>query len=214
MKKIFTLLFSIPLFVTAQTFTINTNTLIPDNNTYVYVPITVSGLPAVIDTNFGVVSSCINITHTFVSDLEVYLTSPFGTTITLSSHNGGAGEGYWSTCFREDGVNGWITSGVSPFPGTYYPQQSLNSFNNVQNPNGVWNLIVRDAVPVDTGSVHYWSITFGANPPKDPTGSSGPCSELNPAACKCADVGSTNCDLLPDMTASAQSIRDDGECNA
>src|SRR5204862_230745 len=68
--------------------------------------------------------------------------------------------------------------------------------------------IVRDVfTPADTGSVHYFNITFGLNPPPDPPVSAGPCSSSNPGGCQCPDGVSTNCDLLPDMTASALIIQ-------
>ncbi len=58
--------------------------------------------------------------------------------------------------------------------------------------------------PKDTGSVYSVNITFGSNPPPDPifTG----CSVANPSGCKCPDGVSTDCDLLPDLTASALAI--------
>ena len=47
------------------------------------------------------------------------------------------------------------------------------------------------------------------NPPPDPAASSGPCSASNPGGCQCPDGVSTDCDLLPDMTASALCIQND-----
>ncbi len=102
------------------------------------------------NSSFGIVSVCLNITHTYVSQL---------------------------------------------------------AFNNGQNPNGTWNLIVRDVfIPTDTGSFHYINITFGLNPPADPA-SPGPCGTGNPGGCQCPDGISSDCDLFPDMTASALIIQ-------
>jgi subtilisin-like proprotein convertase family protein len=206
MKRLLLILSFIPTLLFAQTFTNNTFTEVPANGNWIDIPITVSGLPTVADTNFGALSVCLYITHTWMSDLQLLLISPNGTTITLADQKGGWGEGYFGTCFQEDATNGWITFGNAPFYGSYYPQQSINLFNDGQNPNGTWYLHVRDVfTPSDTGSVQYWNITFGPNPPPDPSTTSGPCSQTNPGGCACPD-GSNNCDLLPDMTASAACI--------
>jgi subtilisin-like proprotein convertase family protein len=209
MKRKLLLLFLFPTLLFAQTFTNNTFTEVPADGNYIDIPISVTGLPTVADTNFGALSVCLYITHTWVSDLQIYLISPGGTTITLADQKGGWGDGYFGTCFQEDGADGWITNATAPFYGSYYPQQSINLFNDGQDPNGTWLLHIRDVfTPSDTGSVQWWNITFGPNPPPDPSTTSGPCSQGNPGGCECPD-GSSNCDLLPDMTASAACIQAD-----
>ena len=100
-----------------------------------------------------------------------------------------------------NGVNGNVTSASAPFTGTYVPVSSINNLNNNQNPNGVWYLAIIDEVPGDFGNLNSFSVTFAANPPADPI-VFGPCSAANGAGCYCPD-GSQDCDLLPDMTASA-----------
>lgn len=208
MKKLL-LVFLFPSFLFAQTFTNNTFTEVPANGNYVDIPISVSGLPAVANMSFGAVSVCLYISHQWVSDIQIFLISPAGTIITLADQKGGWGRGYYGTCFQENAANGWITAASAPFYGSYYPQESINMFNNGQNPNGTWKLHVRDVfAPSDTGAVHWWNITFGINPPPDPSQTSGPCSINNPQGCRCPD-GSSDCDLLPDMTASALCIQND-----
>ena len=207
-KKLLIILFMCPLFSIGQTFTNATWTPIPETNADIVVPVLVNGLPSNTGTSFGLVSVCLNITHTYVAELVVKLQSPNGTIVLLSDQKGGSGEGYINTCFAENGVNGYINTGVAPFLGSYYPQESLNNFNAGENPNGTWNLILRDVFsPLDTGSLHYVSLTFGLNPPPDPAVTGGPCSASNPSGCQCPDSNSTNCDLLPDLTASALIIQ-------
>ena len=133
------------------------------------------------------------------------LRAPNDSLIMLADTKGGSGGGYDSTCFAENAPNGWIYQATAPFIGTYYPQQSLNAFNTGLNPNGIWTLVVKDLfIFSDTGSVDYFSVTFGSNPPPDPI--YGGCSGANPSRCKCPDGVSTDCDLLPEMTASARDI--------
>jgi hypothetical protein len=211
MKKItvFFFLFS-SVFLSAQTYTNSAGGAIPDNNTEVCFPLTISGLPSQINTtSFGLTKVCLNITHTWDSDLKIKLKAPDGTIILLANNNGGSGDNYTNTCFSPNGANGAIGSGTSPFTGTFAPFETINNMNNLQNPNGIWYLCALDEVMSDSGSVSSFSITFDFNPPADTIfggGQGGPCSLSNGMACLCPD-GTQNCDLLPDMTASALIIQ-------
>lgn len=178
----------------------------PDNNTETCFPVTVSGLGSQIDTTFGLTQVCFTMTHTYDGDLNVKLRSPSGTVIMLADNNGGSGDNFNNTCFSM-GASTAIGASSAPFMGTFIPVQTLNLVNNGQNPNGIWYLCITDEVPGDNGTVSTFSITFGANPPHDPAVViTGPCSMGNGGGCHCPDGVSTNCDLLPDMTASAQII--------
>jgi subtilisin-like proprotein convertase family protein len=203
MKKLLPALFvALPLILNAQTFS-GSGGSIPDNNTEVCFPVTVSGLPSAIDMTFGLTQVCIDITHTFDSDLKVRLKAPDGTVILLANNNGGSGDNYTSTCFSMAAPTD-IGAGAPPFTGSFIPFQSVNGANNGQNPNGTWNICIVDEVMYDMGTLNSFSLTFGANPPADPI-VTGPCSLSNGMGCSCPD-GSQICDLLPDMTASAQII--------
>lgn len=59
---------------------------------------------------------CLNILHTYDADLDISLIAPSGTSIQLSTDNGGAGDNYTNTCFVVTGVPS-ITSGTPPFTG-------------------------------------------------------------------------------------------------
>jgi hypothetical protein len=99
-----------------------------------------------------------------------------------------------------------IQDGSAPFTGNFVPDYSLNLANNGSNPNGTWYLVVKDEVPQDQGTLLNFTLVFGANPPADPPPPPGPCSMTNGQNCHCPD-GSQDCDLLPDMTASALIIQ-------
>jgi len=211
MKKIYSLIFVVYVYFSAnaQSFTQNGNVHIADN-AHCYLFITVSGLPTTMDTTFGITSSCVNIIHSYDGDLKLFLISPQMDSIMLSNNNGGGGDNYQNTCFAENGSNGFINSASSlaPYSGNYVPEYSLNFFNTSgHNPNGTWKLMVLDEAPGDTGRVTSLSLTFGINPPHDPLPPPGPCGFNAVNNCHCPD-GSTDCDLLPDMTASGKIIID------
>ncbi len=149
----------------AQTFTAGGGP-IPDDGTTVLFPCVVAGLtPGPIDTAFfGVMTVCINLTHTYDSDLEIGLVAPDGTTVPLSIGNGGSGNNYQNTCFNENATTS-ILAGSAPFTGAYRPQGQLGLVNNGQDGNGTWNLQVHDNYPfADAGTLITWSITFGTDP--------------------------------------------------
>jgi len=154
-----------PGIVSAQSFS-GTGGSIPDNGTPVTFPVSVSSLPTGVDTTFGLLGVCMNIIHPHVNDLEIWLIAPDSTWIELSTGNGGSGNNYWQTCFA-DTAPVFISSGSSPFTGTYRPESPIYVVNNGQNPNSTWQLYIRDTYPLaDQGILTSWTITFGANPPQ------------------------------------------------
>jgi len=164
MKNIFfCALITIGATCSAQTFTANPNSAINDNATTDY-NLTVSGLsPSTIDTlNFGLETVCINLTHTWDSDLNIYIIAPDGTSSALTMGQGGSDDNYTNTCFNENASQS-ITSGSVPFTGTFRPMGEIGRVNNGQNGNGLWKLRVIDTYPADAGTVISFSITFGNN---------------------------------------------------
>lgn len=187
----------------SQSFNNTTGGTIPVNTLSCF-PVVVSGLPAIADSiNFGLISVCLNIQHNWIGQLDISLQSPNGTQIILANNRGGNGRNFTGTCFREDGLL-HIQAGVAPFIGNHIPEQTINLFNDGQNPNGSWQLCVLDELPGTTGRVISYTLTFGPNPP--PTPELSICSVTDGKACKCAD-GLQKCELLPDMTNSERVLQ-------
>ncbi|HTF03802.1 MAG TPA: CotH kinase family protein, partial [Bacteroidia bacterium] len=163
-KYLLTLLTFCSLSCFAQTFSSTPNSPINDYATNEY-PLIVSGLsPANIDTiGFGMETVCINLTHTWDADLNIYIVSPDGTTGMLTLGNGGSDDDYTNTCFNITASTGIVTASA-PFTGTFRPQGQMGLVNNQQNGNGTWKLRVVDTYPADAGTMISWSITFGNNP--------------------------------------------------
>lgn len=150
--------------VGAQTFSANPNSPINDYATTEY-NIVVSGLsPSTIDTtNFGLETVCINLTHTWDADLNIYIIAPDGTSGMLSLANGGSDDDYTNTCFNQNASTP-ITQGSAPFTGTFRPQGQMGMVNNGQNGNGTWKIRLVDTYPADAGTMISCSVTFGNNP--------------------------------------------------
>lgn len=164
MNKLLLLIgFVFSLFSYSQTFTGGSASILDYQS--VEIPLTVSGVsPNAIDTvNFGVEQICINLTHTWVSDLAIALVAPDGTDILLFSSVGGDGDDMQGTCLNWDAAN-LLVNGAAPFTGTFKPPGQFGMVNNGQNPNGTWTLRIFDSYGGDEGILTDWSLTFGSNP--------------------------------------------------
>ena len=168
MKFIATLVFlAVCCFVRAgaQSYS-GTTGIIPDNGaTPGIFTANVTGLsPTALTAAHGLKKICLNITHNYVSDLEVTIKAPDGTEVLLFTNIGGNGHNFTNTCFQQSSNNP-IASGTAPFSGTYKPQANLGYINNGQNGNGTWTLRVYDGYPQDQGTLLNWTITFDTAAP-------------------------------------------------
>jgi len=94
------------------------------------------------------VDSQVNISHAFVGDLVVDLTSPGGTVVRLQNEAGGSAADLVAT-FDDDGA------GTAPF-------QPLSAFDG-QSKQGTWALTVTDVFPAaDDGVVNTWGVIIEA----------------------------------------------------
>ena len=127
--------------------------------------INVTGLtPNSLNGTHGLINVCINITHTYDSDLNIDLIAPDGTDVLLLSYVGGSGHNFTNTCFSQSASTS-IVSGSAPFTGTFKPMNTLGNVNNNQNGNGVWKLRIVDTYAQDAGNLLSWNITFGSGAP-------------------------------------------------
>lgn len=116
--------------------------------------ISVSGISDVISS----LTVTINITHTYTADLDIFLVSPLGTRIELSTDNGGAGLNFTNTTFDDNAAIA-ITAGAAPFTGSFQPETPLSALTG-QSPNGVWTLEVTDDAGGDIGTIDNWSLSI------------------------------------------------------
>ncbi len=85
----------------------------------------------------------LDITHTYIGDLTVSLTSPEGTMVTLHNRSGGSSANIQQTYDDE---------GTAPDgPG------ALSDFD-FESPMGTWTLTVTDSAGGDTGTLNAWSV--------------------------------------------------------
>lgn len=147
---------------------------IPDNAPAgVNLALSVSGLGAITDLDLHLLgtSGCnatpgntnAAISHTFVGDLVIRLTSPTGTTATVVNRRGGTRENVCFLRLDDDGGAPALstitpTSGQS-ISGDYAPDSPLSAFDG-EDPNGQWLLNISDHESVDSGVARRWALVL------------------------------------------------------
>ena len=135
-------------------------------NIPIFIPTTVATVASTLNVpsgfNIGDVNVDINITHSYLSDITVTLTSPAGTVVTLIAASCGANKnmnatfddsGIAVTCATSTGANTLAVSGV------VIPAQPLSAFNG-ENSAGTWTLTVADGYDVDGGAINSWRLAL------------------------------------------------------
>lgn len=167
MKKIFTIaLLLITIAFKAQVFS-GTGGAIQNNGQDAYFSQNITSLsPSTTDSLFGLEKVCFTINHPDVSELYIYLKSPAGIIVELSSGSSSSGTAFTNTCF-ENQLGNSVTLGSQPYTGSYKPIGNLGRFNTGQTGNGTWSLIVHDGFPgINAGTLVSWSLQFGNTPAK------------------------------------------------
>lgn len=149
------------------TFTNSQDITISPTNTAVNSPVNVFGVqPALLDA--GVIRSvCMNITHSWDDDLDIFLISPGGQFLELSTDNGANGKNYTNTCFTPNATTKISSPGpfapasAAPFTGDWLPEGVWSDLWDGDYPtNGTWKLQFRDDANGFVGTLLDWTITF------------------------------------------------------
>jgi subtilisin-like proprotein convertase family protein len=125
---------------------------------------------------FSAVRVEVNITHTYVGDLDIYLEGPDGLFIYLVDSFGPdgasdpdfllsdfAGDNFVATVF-DDSAALSIYDGDAPFTGGFAPTEPLSTFLDSYSTgsdwNGAWTLSIYDQLDPDTGTLNSWKLMF------------------------------------------------------
>ncbi len=186
----------LPFVVSGQTFNGQGGLLIPPGAPGQTVgittsPVTVTGIGILGEGCTFIENVTMDVLHTWTGDIALFLISPAGQVLELSSGNGGASDNFSITVFT-DFAPQFITEGMAPFNGSFRPegrQQNTsppfpngnplgtytfqNTFDGI-NADGEWQLFINDFVPADVGIINSWSITFSSGGGPAPEVSLGP----------------------------------------
>jgi uncharacterized repeat protein (TIGR01451 family) len=149
------------------TFTQSTPVAIPTGPAVVTSTVVVSGAgPYLFDLDLTT-----NITHTFAADLDITLTSPAGTVVTLTTDNGAGNDNVFNGTLWDDDANpagqvpyttnnGLVTDQayVNLTTATpLVPEEAMGAFIG-EDPNGTWTITISDDLAGDGGSLDSWSL--------------------------------------------------------
>jgi gliding motility-associated-like protein len=166
---------NIPVFQPPPTTFINTDSEIIAPNTVYEFPIQVSNSPNEI-LGPGMISSiCMNIINSaFIYEVQVYLSTPSGAILELSTQNGAGfilNGGYINTCFTETAStdinfnssgDNYAPGTAVPFTGNWQPEAPWSDIYG-STINGTWTLLVTDVAAGFAPTFQDWSITFNSS---------------------------------------------------
>jgi uncharacterized repeat protein (TIGR01451 family) len=156
-----------PIVATVPTQTQATPVAIPTGPAVVTSTLVVAGAgSAILDVN-----ATTFITHTFAADLDITLTSPAGTVVTLTTDNGAGNDNVFNGTLWDDGANPggqvpYTTNNGLVTDQTYVnlttatplvPEEAMAAFIG-EDPNGTWTLTISDDLSGDGGSIDSWSL--------------------------------------------------------
>ena len=145
----------------------------------------------------------LGITHTWIGDLVITLTSPAGTTITLGDQPGVPASNFGcngddiAVAFDDAAANTATDfenacANAPAISGAYQPVDMLSTFDG-EDAAGDWTICVSDAVNEDSGTITSFGVTVVALAPcTDPAG----CTLMDTAAYNCAASGVGYCDNI------------------
>ncbi|MCC6279559.1 MAG: choice-of-anchor L domain-containing protein, partial [Saprospiraceae bacterium] len=148
-------------------FTNNQSFNIPTNNPPAISPINVFGVQPVLLGPGVIRSVCLNAVHPWVDDLDIFLLSPGGQFLELTTDNGADANNYTNTCFTPTATTVISSPGpfapaaAAPFTGNWLPEGPWTDLWDGEYPtNGNWRLQVVDDSNGFTGTLQDWTITF------------------------------------------------------
>ena len=103
----------------------------------------------------------LDITHSFVGDLNAYLVSPSGKSVLLFDGVGGQFNNFQNLTFSDSAARNISTIGFSDwngsYTGTWQPMGLLSDFSG-DDAGGIWTLVVQDSDFADQGILNSWSL--------------------------------------------------------
>ncbi|MBN8679575.1 MAG: choice-of-anchor L domain-containing protein [Chitinophagales bacterium] len=153
------------LFGKTWTFSLTSNLPVPNGGLLVESAIEVE-LPFERLDNIAFLDQvCLNITHSWDADMDIYLIAPNQSVIELTTDNGGNGDNYTSTCFSPAASNDirgglpYAPASAAPFTGIFQPESPWTDILGTPL-NGEWRLALKDDQNSIDGVLQNWSISF------------------------------------------------------
>ncbi|GAB3852395.1 hypothetical protein GCM10028822_20030 [Hymenobacter terrigena] len=166
-------------FVGTVSGSVSPNVTIPDNSTTgVSSAITLATVGTAAISSGSTVQVTLNINHTYVGDLRIFLVDPSNTrTLELIDQKGSSGHNFTNTVLRTGAATSisTVAAADAPFTGTYAPEKTTGQAANATyttlyslptgvlngaSINGAWKLWLFDVVSGDAGTLANWSLSI------------------------------------------------------
>ncbi len=144
--------------------------------------------PGQVLTNINdLIGICVNMEHSWIFDLQIYLTCPDGTTVILQNQEFIGNETFlgipyeldegfdppiqgvgYDYCWTPSSTNGTWTEYIQTFDPQTLPSQDYETYEPLTDflgcpLNGEWTITVQDLWGIDNGWIFEWSIEFDAS---------------------------------------------------
>jgi gliding motility-associated-like protein len=155
---------NLPGTTSTQTVFSNTTTYTIPNGGYASSPINVTGVNPLLLSAGTIDSVCVNVNYNPISSLDLYLVSPNGDSIQLTTGNGGISTtSLTNVCFTPSATDA-VTNYAGPFSiipsdTSLLPEQAFSGLAG-GGTNGGWYLGVTQTSGLGSGSIIDWSIHF------------------------------------------------------
>lgn len=106
-------------------------------------------------------ATTVGLDHSYVSDLQLTLTSPTGTSVLLAGAAGGSGNNFCQTVLDDTASTSIqaVTSSQAPFTGSFRPNQPLSTFVG-ELADGNWQFQAVDLYAEDSGNIRAFSLSI------------------------------------------------------
>lgn len=111
-----------------------------------------------IDSTISDLNIKLDVTHTYVDDIEAKIIAPGGEEVQLFSYIGDSGDNYTNTVFDQQ-ASTLISDGTAPFTGFFKPVGNLTSLNG-KSSKGFWKIRFYDRTSSDVGTLNSWCLQF------------------------------------------------------
>lgn len=128
-------------------------TIIDDGGTVTISELTIAESFLITDINV-----LVDIDHLWDDDLDIFIESPTGTLVELSTDLGGSDNDYSLTTFDDQALDA-ITAGTAPFTGCFRPEGLLSDLIG-EDAQGTWKLRVTDDFTGQPGTLQGWQLQF------------------------------------------------------
>jgi hypothetical protein len=112
--------------------------------------------------------------HSWADDVELFLQSPNGTTVTLAADHGGEEDNYgnpedtlcqqYTILYNIGAPNSCaiptLSEGTAPFLDTFLTDEALLLLNDGSNPNSLWTIEICDDAGADVGQLEFIDLIF------------------------------------------------------